>query len=67
MQLGQHMVVATSQDGADQVKQLSEVKSTGQTLVTIELQPVAARSSGKEWLDGGWGLSGLLTRLGIFW
>ena len=27
------------------------------------LAQLAARLSGKDWLDGGWGLSGLLTRL----
>jgi hypothetical protein len=40
VELGQHMVVAVTEDGADQIKQLSEVKSTGQTVVSIELQPV---------------------------
>ncbi len=38
--LGQHMVVATTTDGLDQVKQFPEVKSVGQVLVNIELQPV---------------------------
>jgi hypothetical protein len=40
VELGQHMVVAATEDGADQFKQLSEVKVNGQTLVNIELQPV---------------------------
>jgi tetratricopeptide (TPR) repeat protein len=40
VELGQHMVVAVTEDGADQVKQLSEVKTTGQTVVSIELKPV---------------------------
>ncbi|MGD0680827.1 MAG: DUF1566 domain-containing protein [Terracidiphilus sp.] len=37
---GQHMVVAASEDGADQVQQLSEVQSSEQTVVNIELKPV---------------------------
>jgi hypothetical protein len=40
VEFGQHVVVAVTEDGADQVKQLSEVKSNGQTVVSIELQPV---------------------------
>jgi uncharacterized protein len=40
VELGQHMVVATTEDGSDQVKRFSEVKSSGQTLINIELQPV---------------------------
>ncbi len=38
--LGQHLVVAVTEDGADQVKQLSEVKQAGQTVVNLELKPV---------------------------
>jgi len=37
---GQHLVTATSEDGADHVQQLSEVKSGEQTVVNIELKPV---------------------------
>ena len=37
---GQHMVEATTEDGVDQVKQPSTVKSTGQTMVSIELWPI---------------------------
>jgi hypothetical protein len=37
---GQHMVEATTEDGIDGVKQPSTVKPTGQTMVSIELQPV---------------------------
>jgi len=37
---GQHMVEATTEDGIDGVKQPSTVQPTGQTMVTIELQPV---------------------------
>jgi len=40
VELGQHVVVAATEDGADQVKLLSEVKSSGQTVVSIELKPV---------------------------
>ena len=31
--------------------------------IRTTLRQVDARLSGKDWLDGGWGLSGLLTRL----
>jgi len=31
--------------------------------IRTTLMQVAARLSGKDWLDGGWGLSGLLKRL----
>ena len=37
---GQHMVEATTEDGLDEVKQPSTVKPTGQTMVSIELQPI---------------------------
>ncbi len=37
---GQHVVAAATEDGADQVQQLSEVKSGEQTVVSIELIPV---------------------------
>jgi vacuolar-type H+-ATPase subunit H len=37
---GQHLVVAATEDGADQVQQLSEVKSGEQTVVSIALQQV---------------------------
>jgi hypothetical protein len=37
---GQHMVVAATEDDADQVQQISEVNSSGQTVVSIELAPV---------------------------
>jgi hypothetical protein len=40
VELGQHVVVAATEDGADQVKQLSEIKANGQTIVSIELEPV---------------------------
>jgi len=40
VELGQHVVVAVTEDGADQVRQIVEVKSTGQTAATIDLQPV---------------------------
>jgi hypothetical protein len=38
--LGQHLVVATTEDGADQVKQFVKAEEKGQTIVAIELQPV---------------------------
>jgi hypothetical protein len=37
---GQHMVEASTDDGVDRVKMPSTVKSTGQTMVSIELQPI---------------------------
>jgi hypothetical protein len=37
---GQHMVEATTEDGVDQVKQPCTVKPTGQTMVSIEFQPI---------------------------
>jgi hypothetical protein len=37
---GQHVVIAMTEDGADQVRHLCEVKSSGQTVIDIELQPV---------------------------
>jgi hypothetical protein len=40
VELGQHLVVAVTEDGADQVKWLNEVKTTGQTVVNLELKPV---------------------------
>ena len=40
VELGQHFVVAVTEDGVDQVKQFSEVKSTGQTAISLELVPV---------------------------
>jgi hypothetical protein len=40
VEAGQHMVVAATEDGADQVQQLSQVKSGEQTVVSIELQPL---------------------------
>ena len=37
---GEHLVVASTEDGADQIKQHIEVKSVGQTLDEIDLQPL---------------------------
>ncbi len=37
---GQHVVIAMTEDGVDQTTQLSEVKSSGQMVVSIELKPV---------------------------
>lgn len=43
VELGQHLVVAMTEDEADQVKQLCEVKTTVQTVVSIEFK--AARDA----------------------
>jgi hypothetical protein len=40
VEIGQHLVIATTADGVDQVKQLSEVKGNGQTVANMELKPV---------------------------
>ena len=40
VEAGQHMVAAATEDGADQVQQLCEVKSGEQTVVSIELAPL---------------------------
>jgi WD40 repeat protein len=40
VELGQHILAATTVDGLDKVQQRSEVKGTGQTAVSLELQPV---------------------------
>jgi hypothetical protein len=37
---GQHVVIATTEDIADQVRQFCEIKANGQTVVSIELKPV---------------------------
>jgi len=39
VQLGQHVVVAVTEDGSDQVHQVIKVQQKGQTVVTIELKP----------------------------
>jgi hypothetical protein len=40
VEIGQHIVIAVTEDGADKVKQFSEVKLSGQTVVSIELKHV---------------------------
>ena len=40
VELGQHMVAAATLDDIDQVRHLSEVKSGGQTVVSLALQPI---------------------------
>jgi hypothetical protein len=40
VELGQHVVFAATEDGLDKVQQLSEVKSSGQTVAIIELKPI---------------------------
>ena len=42
VEFGQHVVIATTEDGADQTQQFSEIKASGQTVITIELKPVRA-------------------------
>ena len=37
---GQHVVVAVTEDGADQVKQLTKVEEKGQTAVSLDLSPI---------------------------
>jgi hypothetical protein len=55
---GQHLVTATTDDGADQVKQFCEIHAEGQTVVNINLRPVrdarekaALEDAGKIWKD----------------
>lgn len=38
--LGEHLVIATTEDGLDTVQQLIEVKNAGQKVLTIELKPI---------------------------
>ncbi len=40
VELGEHMVVAVTEDGADQVKLIAKVEEKGQTVVSLELKPV---------------------------
>jgi len=40
VELGEHIVVATTEDGLDKVQQIAEVKAAGQKVVNLELQPV---------------------------
>jgi hypothetical protein len=40
VELGQHVVVGATEDDVDQVKQLSEIKTNGQTVISIELKPM---------------------------
>jgi hypothetical protein len=53
---GMHLVTATSEDGADQVKQLCEIHAVGQTTVFIELKPVrdARNKAALEDADNVW-------------
>jgi hypothetical protein len=39
-ELGQHVIVATSEDGADRIQQISRIEANIQTVVSIELEPV---------------------------
>ena len=38
--LGEHIVIAVTEDGLDKVQQMTEVKAAGQKVLNIELQPV---------------------------
>jgi hypothetical protein len=40
VELGQHIVIAVTVDGLDQVQQLVKVKEKGQTVIANELQPI---------------------------
>jgi TPR repeat protein len=40
--IGEHMVVAATEDGLDKTQQLAEVKKAGQKVVNFELQPLRA-------------------------
>jgi hypothetical protein len=40
--LGQHVVIATTEDGLDRVQQVAEARNSGQTVVTLELKPLRA-------------------------
>ena len=42
VEFGQHIVVAATEDGADQAQQSSEIKASGQAVIAIELKPVRA-------------------------
>jgi hypothetical protein len=42
VELGQHLVTAATEDGLDRVQHLAEVKSSGQTVATLELKPLRA-------------------------
>jgi Protein of unknown function (DUF1566) len=40
VELGEHIVIAVTEDGLDKVQQLTEVKAAGQKVVSLALQPV---------------------------
>jgi hypothetical protein len=40
VELGQHVVVAATEDGVDQVQQISEIKARVQTVANLQLKPV---------------------------
>jgi hypothetical protein len=40
VEMGQHAVSGSTEDGADQIRQLVEIKQTGQTLLRVDLGPV---------------------------
>jgi tetratricopeptide (TPR) repeat protein len=40
--MGEHLLVAATEDGLDKAQQVAEIKAAGQKIVSIELQPVRA-------------------------
>lgn len=62
MPAGVHLVSWLPKDAPVRLSPCSTVTDTEKFIRTTLMQ-LAARLSGKDWLDGGWGLSGLLTRL----
>jgi hypothetical protein len=42
VELGEHIVIATTEDGQDIIQQIAEVKAAGQKVVILALQPVRA-------------------------
>jgi len=40
VELGEHIVIAATEDGLDKVQQITEVKAAGQKILILELQPV---------------------------
>ncbi len=62
MPAGVHLVSWLPKDAPVRLSPCSTVTDTEKFIRTTLMQ-LAARLSGKDWLAGGWGLSGLLARL----
>ena len=62
MPAGVRLVSWSPKDAPVRLSECSTVTNTEKFIRTTLMQ-LAARLSGKDWLDGGWGLSGLLARL----